>query len=260
MACSISDIDMEADIKIISANIYYNNPKTAWEITSSLLEQDGDVYLLHEAEIGVNVDEQLFIQNGYTLFSQEESQLESYRGVLASRIPALYETLPFSYSFRDFAKDRDFTVFPFYAMHIEKDGYPISIIGAHIPHVFRTSFEVDELRTNAYNDISSIIGDGKIIKSTAALSVGDNVILGGDLNTFPTDPLLDNLLNSGLDNSFLSNPDKYDYTWSPWGVSNISRIDYIFHSKNLVSQYQDCFDIDGSDHMGIIAGINLNEM
>ncbi len=256
--CSIVEVDKLSDITIVSVNVLIGNKNSAFDITSNLLDFDADVYLLHEAVVGINVDRDLFIEYGYTVFSHELSDQDSYNGVLVSRVPAEYGSLDFSYNFKHIFTDEYTSVAPFYALRLEVESIPISIIGAHIPHILRNSLEINELRVNAYRDIDSIIIDGRIAVSSSVLKVGDGVIFGGDLNTFPTDPVLDSILDSGMEDSFLANPDKYDFTWSPIpGGPNLARIDYIFHSEFFSAVFHDCISIPGSDHKGIIVGVNI---
>lgn len=182
--------------------------------------------------------------------------MASYQGVLASRLSAEYESLDFSYTYKDLIKEKNIKIAPFYALRIVIDSVPISVIGAHIPHTIKMSTDLEKLRENAFKDISSIINDGKISKDINILRTGDYAILGGDLNSFPSDPLLNYILDSGMEDSFLANPRRYDKSWTPLGV-NVARIDYIFHSKHLSGVYNSNVTIPGSDHKAVIAGINI---
>ncbi len=257
-SCSVMEVEKESDIVVVSANILIDNEKTASEITSSLIGQDADVYLLHEAVVGINVDKELFLEKGYTVFSHNMSIQSVYNGVIASRINGEYGSPDLFYYIGSGYSIDSVKVAPFFALHLEIDSIPISIIGAHIPHGITTSSELRELRSNAFNDIGSLINNGRIIMNNSVLKIGDNVILGGDLNSFPNEPLLNHILDSGMEDSFLTNSDKYDFTWSPapLGIS-VARIDYVFHSEQFSANYQESIDVPGSDHKGLIVGVKV---
>ena len=111
--------------------------------------------------------------------------------------------------------------------------------------------ELKELRKNVIKDLCKLINNGRDI-------MGRDVILAGDFNTFPSDKILDPILGAGLEDTIIFSSDRYQNTWSPNSyIPSLARIDYIFSSKNLSPVYLETFIIKGSDHKGLITGINI---
>lgn len=258
-SCTIEEVSRESDLTIVTANILKSNKNSANNITSTLLRYNADVYLLHDAQVGNNIDRELFLEHSYSIYSHSKSSISSYNGIIASKIPTEFESLDLKYEYKNPKNGEDTTVFPFYALRVVYNSVPISIIGVHVPHNARMSKGIEKVRERVFKDIGSIIDDGKLSKSFSVLKEGDYVILGGDFNTLSSDPLFNYILNKGMEDSVLTNPDKYDYSWSPVvNGPNLARIDYIFYSKHLNAVYNDCIDIPGSDHKGVITGIDIS--
>lgn len=255
-SCRIPDSPTDSDLSIVTANLLFSNTSSASEITGELLMLDADVYVLHEADLSVNIDEELFIAAGYSVHSFNESLHTAFNSVMASRLPATFEYINLEYSY---GFDPVY-IKPFYAARVFINSVPVSIIGAHIPPAIMMPDELKALRLKAFTEISSMVEDGKLIETDTGteLKTDDYVIIAGDLNTFPSDELLSAFLKSGLNDSILSGNNKYDFTWSPGGLFPfLARIDYIFHSKHLSAASHSSHLITGSDHKAVQAGFSI---
>ncbi len=245
LACNNSSIP-EVDLKVATANILIGNQDP--DLEQALLDLDCDIYLLHEAVEDFNFDTQSFINNGYTVYNHTGSNISSFNGILLSRIGGTFNSVDLNY---DLMSYMEVTIFaPFYELKINYKNRHIRIIGSHIPPSISMPEELKQIREDAFKDLKVIIVDSK--------EAGEELIIAGDFNTFPNDKLLDNILIDAIDDSVIYNRDLYGRTWSPFNfIMPISRIDYIFTSTSLDIEYQTIFDIPGSDHKGLIVGVNL---
>jgi len=233
------------DLKIASVNLFIDNADK--DIEGTLLSLDCDIYLLHEAVIGVNVDSAPFVDRGYDIYSHSSSEIDAFNGLLISRVPGNFRSMDLEYFYGFFP----ISVAPFYSFDFTFNGRALSVIGAHVPPSIFMPREVVELRKNAIKDLCRNINNGKD-------PMGREVILAGDFNTHPSDKILDPILDSALEDAVLYSENRYDKTWKP-DISpvKLARIDYFFISKNLQPRYLDSFSIAGSDHRGLIAGIDI---
>lgn len=231
----------DTDLKIATANILINNSKN---IESDLLEEDCDIYLLHEAAIGVNLRSEPFKEKGYRVFSHSGSSNNAFNGVLITRLDGEFKPVNLGYGTTSYIE-------PFYSFSFVRAGRELLVIGVHIPPNIFMFPELEKQRERAIRDITEDINNGRD-------SMGREVILAGDFNTHPSDKLLNYILNSSLDDAILFNKNRYDNTWGPsLSPVNLARIDYIFVSKNLDTRYLDSFNIEGSDHRGLVVGVDL---
>ncbi|MBI9105636.1 MAG: endonuclease/exonuclease/phosphatase family protein [Spirochaetales bacterium] len=255
-SCDIPNPIASSDLNIVTANLLYSNTTPAGVITNELIELKADVYILHEASVILNVDSELFVSSGYSVHSFNESSHNAFNGVIASRLPAVFEYIDLAYSY---GFDPVFLK-PFYASRVIVDAVPITIIGAHIPPAIMMPEELKELRLKAFTEISAMIEDGKLLNTSsgAALRDDDLVIIAGDLNTFASDELLSPLISSGLADSILAGPNYYDFTWKPVNTAPfLARIDYIFHSKHFTAVNHRTHTISGSDHKAVQTWLNI---
>ncbi len=293
-SCEEPEFPHTADLTVVTANIFIKNPNPA-EAASDLLAQDGDIYLLHEAffqetgsnGIRENFASQRFIDAGYALYRSTGSTLPAFNGVLASRLPVSFGEIDLVYNY---AHGIDVTAFmPFYAATVMVEERDIALIGAHIPPEIFMPREIQPVREKAFTDLAVLIQNVKMkgispfvlyarsetgpsrwsasltrlrINDTygsAGLLDGADVILGGDLNTLPSDTLLDEILGAGMEDAILKNKNLLDFTWTPKPgfIPYSARIDYCFVSENLETVFQESFIVSGSDHKGLKTGVNI---
>lgn len=245
LGCKLPDINKDSDYTVVTANILITNENGKKEIADTLLRYNADIYLLHEAVININVDQLYFESKGYKVFSHIESSHNGFNGVLLAKLEGAFTPIQLSYFYGN-----DEVVTPYYSLETIISDKKILFIGAHVPPEILMPSEVKALREDAITDIAEFIINKR--------KEGYEVILGGDLNTFPSDTILNPLFNAGLNDSVLKNPDKYDTTWSPMEfIPGLARIDYIFHTKGFSVKYQNSFKIPGSDHKGVVIGVNI---
>jgi len=233
------------DLKIASVNLFIDN--TDKNIEENLLLLDCDIYLLHEAVVGKNVDSTPFLDKGYDIYSHTSSSFDAFNGVLISRVPGDFKSVDLEYYYGF----DPVVVAPFYSFDFTYNDKALSVIGAHVPPAVFMPQEIVELRKNAIEDICRGITKGRD-------AMGREVILAGDFNTHPSDKILDPILDSSLEDVILYSENRYDKTWKP-DISpvKLARIDYFFISTNLHTRYLDSFSVAGSDHSGLITGIDL---
>lgn len=235
----------DTDLRVATANILINNKEN---IETDLLNKDCDIYLLHEAVVGVNINPDPFIEEGYKIHSHTKSSNNAFNGVLITKMEGEFQSIDLNYSYGGFDP---VYVSPFYRFSFTFNQRSITVIGTHIPPEIFMPEEFKELRQNAIQDICKDINNGKD-------SMGREVILAGDFNTHPSDDILDPILTSSLEDAMLYSNNRYQKTWKP-NISpiDLARIDYIFVSNNLITRYLDSFPIAGSDHNGLITGIDI---
>jgi len=248
LSCSSPAVFPTTDLKIISANILIDNSRTKREIAEEFINWDADVYLFHEASEKVNIDRDFFESRGYKVYSHERSNINSFNGVLVSRVEGQFTSIDLDYSY---SANFDPIIFsPFYSIRVTINSKPLTIIGAHIPPEILMPESIIPVRERSFKDIKSYIQE--------KLSKGESVIIGGDFNTFPSDRLMSYIIDSGLEDSALHNKDRYDFTWAPGSLNlNLARIDYMFYSKGIEVVYSDVLNITGSDHDLIVMGVNI---
>ena len=249
--------DLPTDLKIVSANLYYENAGMP-EAQGAVLQLAADVCLLHEVDF-TNIDENLLINAGYTVYESTGSDHTAFNGVIACKIPGTYTDIALSYDAGGFDP---YVIAPFYGVRIPVNGRNLAIIGAHIPPAIGLFTEhIEEMRIRAVEDICGYVGGGRLnadLPEAPLLKQDDLVILAGDLNSFPSDGCLDPVLASGLDDGILANANPLDFTWRPKPfMPYAARIDYIFTGADIEQVYQYSAEIPGSDHKAVVMGVNI---
>jgi len=243
--CNPIVLSPQANLKIATANILITNTN---KIEEDLLALDCDIYLLHEAVLNINIDGTPFIERGYNLYSHSKSSINAFNGVVISRIEGEFKPISLEYTYGNWEV---VSITPFYSYNFTYLDKSFSVIGVHIPPEVFMPEDVKSLRIRAINDLSLSINNGMD-------DLGREVIVAGDFNTFPSDEILYPILNSALNDSIIYSRNRYYKTWKP-NISPLSlaRIDYIFVSKNINTEYSDFFSIKGSDHRGVMVGIEV---
>lgn len=248
LSCTQEHFPKEADISVATGNLLYTNSEDKIEVTKAFLKLEADIIIFNEADPGKNIDSALLESNGYyTQFI--EASIVPYNILIAYKMSGFSGEVAYSIT-----ETEEPIYAPYATLNVTVKGRSVSVIGAHIPAPFY--FSEDE-RDAAYKVLYNMIEDGKIKTSQGSAIAGDLSIIAGDYNTFSSDERLFKLFDLGMIDSFIANPYRYSYTWGPDYLPPVARIDYILVSKEMSPVYQETFAIPGSDHQGILAGINI---
>lgn len=244
--CSTVEINKNSHLTIVNANLLYSNNESKTDITKSLLKKSADVYILIEASINKNVDSSLLHDEGYQ-FIQSTEELSSKSMIIASKFPGDLGIHKM--------KNPINNAYNMPTIRITIDTTSFTIFGVHIPAPFYFS---EETRNKVFEELSELFSDGKLLKVSGSGIENDPIIMAGDFNSFPTDDRMSIFTDGGLEDGATVSINPYSYTWKPKTIPvNIARIDYCFVSKYLHLDYQEVFEIPGSDHMALITGISL---
>ncbi|MBI9101179.1 MAG: endonuclease/exonuclease/phosphatase family protein [Spirochaetales bacterium] len=247
-SCRSQPLIIEGDIILATANLFAGNGESKFVVTQSLLEQNADILVLHEAGEW-NVDFGLLEEAGYSVYGFDSTS-RAFQAVIASRIPCEEDQLSVEYP----TMSIDPFIVPLASCHLSVDGHEVAILGVHIPPPI---FFSGEVREHGFNLLDDMVDSGRIVGGPEFPHGDEIVILAGDFNTFPSDRLFKKISGSGLSDTFMANNNRYDFTWGPEGFSPMARIDYIYVSEEVETVFQTSFEIPGSDHRGVIAGVNI---
>lgn len=237
--CSSPVKPTRSDVTIATANLLVSNTKGKEKITSSLLLQEADVLILNEACPKINIDTAMLRRAGYELRYLIGSN-NTFSMLVASRTNAQFESVAINYSIGS-----DLLYAPFGLVRILSESDTISVIGAHfLPPIYFSESD----RNKGFEKVAENINNGIW---TGDNLTGDPVVVAGDFNAFPSDDMIQMLLDKGLEDGALVNPNPYDYTFIPLGGGGIARIDYTLVSQKLQMRFQENFKIPGSDHKGV---------
>ncbi|MBN2651253.1 MAG: endonuclease/exonuclease/phosphatase family protein [Spirochaetales bacterium] len=236
----------EADLTVATANLLISNTELAQAIPD-ILDLNADIVVLNETGSILEGYKASFTEKGY-LFTEFTTV-----GSPTFYITFLYkENLGISeISYDSFAVDYPIYNMIFPVCRVKINDKVISIVGVHFlpPSIFTKEKD----RRDPMEFFLQNIEDGKFTSDFAAAKKDDYVIFTGDFNMFPFDYKISMVKKKGLKDSHINGEHPVNHTWN-----NFARIDYIFYSHQLNNSYSGTFNIQGSDHRGVIAGFVID--
>lgn len=134
---------------------------------------------------------------------------------------------------------------------------PFCLITLHAPPPFRGCAGT----TDDYLDtVMTWIGEGKLKQDIDIGKSGDRVLIAGDLNTLPFQNALNQFRKAGMRDHYSA----FNFvapTWKPYkSWPYLGKIDYILIPKGIACKDQLRFEINGSDHLGLVGDIGMGEI
>lgn len=231
------------DLRIVSINVSADNILSA-SFQDNLIQTQADIIVIIEWT-GNNFNLDKFVKAGYQINLNHPRKkvhgiciLSKLNG-LSTIIEAPIKTpcmLPIG-QFRFKWKDNYLTLF---AVHAPP---PVpSCNGTTSEYIKAIGYWIDS------GTLSHKIGVGK---------QGDPVIMAGDFNSFPFDKGIEYLKSKHLKDSY----SKYNFTSPTWKPLNVfpyvAKIDYILYSQKFIPTSTKRFNIDNSDHLGLLTDLTF---
>ncbi|MBN2739056.1 MAG: endonuclease/exonuclease/phosphatase family protein [Spirochaetales bacterium] len=243
----------KGDVSVLSANLLGSNSDKE-KVTQVLLGQDCSVMVLVEAKPELNFIQSDIESAGYYVYFFK-SNWSGFNIVIASKVAGLEGRHD------NYIQDVNYPDpinFLFGELRYSIAGRNFVLLGTHMPSPY--SFERSS-QDQVMNKLSSLypINKGVLIEGSGP-EITSYPIVCGDFNAFPQESYFREFEKLGLVDSFIKNPDPYDYTWGFSGEPVLARIDYILVSEHFTILKQTTFKIPGSDHRGVKTALNLPEL
>lgn len=131
---------------------------------------------------------------------------------------------------------------------------PFCLFAVHAPPPVQACAET----TGDYlGAIASWISEGRLNQDIGIGKPGDKVLITGDLNTLPFQNALVLFKKAGMTDHY-STFNFIAPTWKPYKRwPYLAKIDYILIPKGIACKDQLRFEIDGSDHLGVLGDIGM---
>lgn len=233
----------ESSLRIVSMNVMANNILDD-KLQNEILKARPDIIVIVEWT-GNNLDLNKFREAGYVINLNHPRKLVYGLCILSKYIgDALIIESPIETP----------CAFPMSQFRFKWLNETVSLLAFHAP----PPVPLCGGTTNDYIiAVSEWITDGKLNRDFIPGSESDPVIIAGDFNSISFDRGIRKIYSKGL-TDIHSQYDFTSQTWKPFvRFPYIAKIDYIFYPDQLKSTNAWRFNIEGSDHLGLMSDFEL---